>query len=180
MTLLSWARLATVAVVALIVQVAVLDQVVVLGAHPDLMIVLVGAAGAVGSPSRGAMIGFVLGLVADLVLPTPYGLSSLTFVLIGFTAGLVHTLPGDREGRSVQCVTSIAAAAAGTLLYAVIGALVGQSGFLGRNLADALLVVTAGAIVMAFPAVAAMHWTLKDADRAASGHAIPAGGSALN
>jgi rod shape-determining protein MreD len=175
---LSWGRFALVALVALVVQVAILDQIELIGAHPDVMIVLVGAAGAIGGPVRGAMLGFVLGLVADLVLPTPYGLSSLTFVLVGFAAGLVRSLPGDRDGRSAQAVTTVAAAALGTMLYAAIGELVGQSGMLSREAVFAMLIVTLGAIVIAVPADAAIRWVLSGADRAVSGHSMPAGGSA--
>jgi rod shape-determining protein MreD len=178
MTVLSWARFAGIAVVALIVQVAVLDQIVVLGAHPDLMITLVGAAGVIAGSARGASMAFVLGLFADLVLPTPYGLSSLTFVLVGFGAGLVRSLPGNRDGRSTEWATSVAAAAVGTLLYAVIGALVGQQGFLGRDAVYAVLVVALGAVVLAVPAVMVMRWIVRGGERAASGFAVPTGGSA--
>jgi rod shape-determining protein MreD len=178
MSLRSWARLALIALIAFVVQVAVLDQIVVLGAHPDVMIVLVGAAGVVGGPVAGGTVGFILGLVADLAQPTPYGLSSLTFVLVGFAVGLIRTLPGDRDGRSAQVAATVAAAAVGTIVYAVIGQLVGQSGFLGRQAADAMLVVTLGAIVLAPPGVAAMRWVLLHAERSAGSHAVPAGGSA--
>lgn len=178
MTALSWSRVALLALVALLLQVSVLDQVAVLGAHTDCFIVLVGAAGATGGSVRGAMIGFVLGLVADLTLPTPFGLSSLAFVLVGFGAGLIRSLPGDRDGRGAQAVTCIGAAAVGTLLYAALGQLVGQSGMLAREAVYAMLVVTVGALVFSLPAVRAMRWVLAAADRSASEHAMPAGGSA--
>jgi rod shape-determining protein MreD len=173
-----WGRVALVALVALLAQVGVLDQIVVLGAHPDVMVVLAGAAGAVGGPSRGAMIGFVLGLVADLVVPTTYGLSSLTFVLVGFAAGLVRSLPGDRDGRSVQVATCVAASAVGTLLYALLGALLGQSVSLGQQVVYATLVVTVGAVVLGVVASGVMRWALRGADRGEPAHPVPSGGSA--
>jgi cell shape-determining protein MreD len=145
-----------------------------------MMILLAAAAGAVCGSARGATIGFVLGLLADLVLPTLFGLSSLTFVFVGFGAGLVRSLPGDRDGRSMQVATSILAGAVGTLLYVLLGALVGQSGLLDREAIYAVLVVTVGAVVLAYPAVAAMRWVMRGADRAVSGHAVPSGGSATH
>lgn len=178
MTVQHWLRLAVVAVVALVVQVAVLDQIVVLAAHPDVMILLAGAAGAVCGPARGATIGFVLGLVADLVVPTPYGLSPLTFVLVGFGAGLVRSLPGDRDGRSMQVATCLLSGAAGTLCYAVLAALLGQPGMLDRQVVFSVLVVTVAAVLLAFPAVGALHWVARGADRGVAGHPIPSGGSA--
>jgi rod shape-determining protein MreD len=177
-TLLSWSRVVAVTVIGFLFQVTVLDQIVVLGAHPDVMIVLVGAAGAAAGPARGAMIGFVLGLAADLAVTTPYGLSALTFVLIGFAAGLIEALPGERT-FAMQVVTTIAASAIGTLAYALLGALTGQSSFLSSAAVYAMLVVTVGAFVLAPPAVALMRWIAKVADRVATGKVVPSGGSAL-
>jgi len=174
----AWGRLVVVAIVALIAQVGVLDQITVLGAHADVMVVLAGAAGAIAGPSRGAMIGFVLGLVADLVVPTTYGLSSLTFVLVGFAAGLVRSLPGDRDGRSIQLATCIAAAAVGTFVYALLGALLGQSIALDRQVVVVALVVTLGSVVLGAPAVETVRWALSGADRAEAAHPVPSGGSA--
>jgi len=174
----SWSRLGAVALLALVVQVAVLDQLVVHGAHPEVLVLLAAAAGAVAGSQRGAMIGFVIGLVADLVLPTPYGLSALTYVLVAFAAGGVRSLPGDRDGRSLQVATCIAGAAGGTLCFAVLGDLLGQPGMLDRQGAVVVLVVTVGALVLAFPSVAALRWVVRGADRSVTGHAIPSGGSA--
>ena len=47
------------------------------GVHPDIMVLLPILAGLVGGPARGASMGFASGLVADLFLPTPFGLSAL-------------------------------------------------------------------------------------------------------
>ncbi|HVC24702.1 MAG TPA: rod shape-determining protein MreD [Acidimicrobiales bacterium] len=176
--LASWSRLALVALVGLVLQVAVFDQIVVHGAHPDVLVLLAAAAGAVAGSARGATIGFVVGLVADLVLPTPYGLSALAFVLVGFAAGLVRTLPGDRDGRGVQVATCVAGGTAGTLLYAVLGDLLGQPGMLDRQGAVVVLVVTAGAFVLAAPCVGSLRWVMGAADRTLEGHPMPSGGSA--
>ncbi|MDA8035218.1 MAG: rod shape-determining protein MreD [Actinomycetota bacterium] len=178
MTLTSWARLVLVLLAGLVLQVAVVDQVTVLGAHADLMVLLAAAAGLVAGPERGGLVGFVVGLVADLVVTTPYGLSSLTFVLIGFGFGLLHRAPSSREGRTAQVAACVAAGAAGTVLFAFLGALVGQSGMLGRTAVDAVVVVTLGAVVLAWPALWAIRWSLGSAERAAAGYGVPSGGSA--
>lgn len=179
MTATSWARLALVLLAALVVQVAVVDQILVRGTHADLMVLLVGAAGLVAGPQRGAITGFLVGLVADLVVTTPYGLSSLTFVLVGFTFGLLRLAPTAREARSVQVALCVAAGAAGTILYAFLGAVLDQSGMLGRTALDAVVVVTIGGLVLAWPAVWAMRWTFQGVDRATAGYRVPSGGSAL-
>ena len=178
MTATSWARIVLVLLAALVLQVAVVDQIVVLGAHADVMVLLAGAAGLVAGPQRGAVIGFVVGLVADLVVTTPFGLSSLTYVFVGFGFGLLRLTSAARETRTVQVAACIVAGATGTLLYAFLGALVGQSGMLGRTGLDAVVVVTLGSLVLAWPALAALRWAFRGADRAVGGFGMPSGGSA--
>src|SRR5579875_2967657 len=58
-----WGRLGVVVVGALIAQVGVLNGVVVLGAHPDVMVLLPVAAGIIAGPQRGAIVGFVVALL---------------------------------------------------------------------------------------------------------------------
>ena len=66
------------------------------GVHPDIMVLLPIVAGIVGGPARGTSMGFGAGLVADLFLPTPFGLSALVGSLVGFAVG-VTTLALDRS-----------------------------------------------------------------------------------
>ncbi|HUZ19560.1 MAG TPA: rod shape-determining protein MreD [Acidimicrobiales bacterium] len=174
---LGWARLAIVVVVGVVAQVSVLDQLVVLGAHPDLMVLLAAAAGLAGGPQSGAMVGFTVGLVADLFVDTPFGLSSLTFVIVGYAVGLLRSIPAGRELGSAQVAACVVTGAAGTLLYAVLGALAGQSGMLGHDTANAVLVVMVGSLVLAPIALACLRWVFSGG-RARAGYPVPSGGSA--
>ncbi len=178
MTPSSSARFALVALLALVVQVGVLDQIVVLGAHPDVMIVLAASAGLVLGAERGATLGFFLGLVADLVLPSPYGLSALAYVFIAFGAGLLRQLPGDRDTRGVQAAACVAVSALGTVLYALLGGLIGQSGMLSGQLVYVTLVVTLGSVVLAVPSLATMRWVQRATERGEATYPVPSGGSA--
>ena len=69
-------------VVLVVITFVVVQQTLVLdlrlgGIHPDIMVLLPIVAGIVGGPATGASMGFGAGLVADLFLPTPFGLSAL-------------------------------------------------------------------------------------------------------
>ena len=66
-------RALLVVVVALALQLTVVLDVRVSGVHPDLMVGLAIAAGLAGGTQRGAIIGFLSGVVLDLFLPTPLG-----------------------------------------------------------------------------------------------------------
>ncbi len=173
----SWLRFAVVLICALVFQVTVLDQIVILGAHPDVMVLIPAAAGLVAGPERGAVVGFVTGLVADLVVSLPFGLSALTFTLVGFGVGLLGMIPASRNDASARFGCCVAAAALGTALYALFAALVNQSGVLGSTAAAAVLVVTLGALVLAYPVIAILGWVLADTSAASY---VPSGGSALS
>jgi rod shape-determining protein MreD len=174
----NWARLLVVVVVGLLLQVCVLDEITVFGAHADVMVLIAAAAGMAGGPERGALGGFVAGLFADLVVNLPYGLSPLTFVLVGFAAGLVRSSVVSSDIGGAQFVATALAGIAGTLLYGVIGAITGQHGMLGAQMEEALFAVFLGSLVLTYPALAGLRWVFSGT-REKSALPIPPGGSAM-
>jgi rod shape-determining protein MreD len=177
-TLRAWGRLALVAVTAAVVQVALLDQIVVAGAHPDLFLLLAIAAAMAAGAQRGAVIAFVFGLVADLFVPTPYGLSCLTFVLVAFAVGLAAEVPTARAPVGLQLATGFLGGIGGTLLFAGLATLIGQPSVPHHQLIDIATVVTIGCVVMVIPAYKVMEWTVAAAPGGRHDPAAYAGGSA--
>lgn len=173
MTTADVARYSIVVFVVLVVQHTLLDSVRVSGAHPDAMLLLVVAAGYVGGPERGATIGFFTGLVADLLLPTTFGLSALVGALLAFATG-VATAGLVRTSRSMAVITFTAATVAGLVTYAILGAVLGHPGMLTADLAPALVMATPSAAVLALPVLALVRWAVPPAVPAAAG-AAPTG-----
>ena len=173
----SWVRFAAVGLLALVLQVGVLDQIVIAATHADLMLVLAVAAGVVLGPQQGATVAFFLGLLADCVVELPFGLSSLTYVLVAFSMGLASGVAAGRDRASADHALCIVGAAAGTLLYALLGALLGQPGMLGAQTAVTVLIVTVGAAILGVPAIWSARWAAAGSDRHVL--AVPPGGSAL-
>jgi len=159
MTVRMWLRLASVLAIAALVQVAILDGIVVAGAHPDLMLTVAIAAGLALGAQRGAVVGFVAGLVADLFLPTPFGLSALSFVLVAFFVGLASALSGGRASIAAQLTTALLAGIGGTLLFAVLATLIGQPSLPRHDLVQVVAMVSAGCIVLIVPAHRAIEWS---------------------
>ncbi len=178
MTVRTWGRLAVVALVAVILQAGVLDQIVVAGAHPDLFLLLAISAGLAGGPQRGAVMAFALGLVADLLVQTPYGLSSLSYVLVAFAVGLTAGLPAGRPPFGFRLATALLGGVGGTLLYAGLGTLIGQPSVSRHQLAVIVAVVTAGCLLLAAPAYRLLEWTVALAPGAHRDPAAFASGSA--
>ncbi|MGH9097485.1 MAG: hypothetical protein ACRDWB_08675, partial [Acidimicrobiales bacterium] len=95
------------------------------GAHQDIMVLLPMAAGLVGGPGRGATMGFGAGLVADCLLPTPFGLSAFIGTMIGYGVGLA-TVAVDRSSWWLPTVGALVSSVVYEVLYPVFGSILGQ------------------------------------------------------
>jgi len=128
--------------VTLLVQQTLALDVRIAGAHPDVMLALPIAAGLVGGPEKGALVGFAAGVATDLFLPTPFGLSALVYCLVGFAVGQAAGVQGDHSVWVVAPGVAVISSAIAVMLYAVLGALLGQNQMLKVDLAAVVLVVS--------------------------------------
>jgi rod shape-determining protein MreD len=152
-------KLVLVVFVTLLVQSTIGVDITIFGAHPDLMLLLPIAAGIAGDAEEGAVMGFVAGLASDLLLPTPFGLSALVFCLVGFAVG-ASTGAVTREVWWFPPLVALAASAVAVMLYAVIGAVLGQEQFLRVDLAAIVAVVAIVNAILAAPAIRVVGWAL--------------------
>jgi rod shape-determining protein MreD len=121
------------------------------------MILLPIVAGLIGGPARGATIGFGTGLVADLFLPTPFGLSALIACLVGFATGLA-TQALDRTAWWLAPVAGLAGSALYEIVYGALGSVLGQPQMLHVALVRIIVVVSVTNAVLALVAVRLMSW----------------------
>ena len=159
MTALLRGRVVLVVALALVIQEALLSGLKIHGAHPDLMLLLPIVFGLVGGSERGAVVGFAAGLLTDLFVDTPFGLSILTYTVIGFAVGLTE---GDRLGGGWWMTPLVAtvASAAGVVLYAGLGAALGQGQMLHQHLLTVTAVVAVVNGLLAAPAVRLTRWAM--------------------
>ncbi|MYW03426.1 rod shape-determining protein MreD [Streptomyces sp. SID3343] len=115
-------------VIGLVVQVSVLARLGLPGAVPDLLLVIVVALAMTYGPTSGCVIGFSAGLCADLAPPADHAAGRYAFVLClaGYFAGLFASRSTRRSILTPIMVVAVAAAAT-TMLYAGVGALVGDT-----------------------------------------------------
>ncbi|GHD30814.1 rod shape-determining protein MreD [Streptomyces galbus] len=116
-------------VVALVVQVSVLARLHLPGAVPDLLLLTVLALAMVYGHVAGALVGFGAGLLADLAPPADHaaGRYALVLCVIGYAAGLVKPENGRLKSATAPMLVVVGAAVGSTLLYAGVGALVGDT-----------------------------------------------------
>ncbi|WP_149183116.1 rod shape-determining protein MreD [Streptomyces sp. TRM49041] len=133
----------TLVVVALVLQVAVLARLQLPGAVPDLLLLTVLGLAFVYGHVSGALIGFGAGLLADLAPPADHAVGRYALVLcvIGYVAGLTKPENGRLRSATGPMAMVVASAIGSTLLYAGVGALVGDTG--ARHVGLVSLILTA-------------------------------------
>ncbi|HEX2426967.1 MAG TPA: rod shape-determining protein MreD [Gaiellaceae bacterium] len=124
MTATGWLRALAVVFVAALLQVVIVSSFVVGGGTPDLLLVVVVALGLLRGSSAGALLGFLGGLVVDVVTLGTLGVTSLVLTLAGFWAGRYGETTGrNRRFAPILAVGSITvlAVAFGYVLHYLLG-----------------------------------------------------------
>jgi rod shape-determining protein MreD len=161
-----WAKLPPVLFVALVLHTAVLPDTRLFGVAAEAMLLLAVVAGIEGGSQRGAVVGFVAGLLADLFVQTPFGLSALAYSLTGYAVG---GLQGSilRASPWIPVATSAVASGGGMVVLALTGAVVGQSHMVTGDLWQVAIVVAVLNGALSLVVVPVMRWAI--AERAAPG-----------
>jgi rod shape-determining protein MreD len=152
-------RVALVIFFVLMVQQTVMVALRIDGAHPDLLWLLPITAALLDGPETGAIVGFWAGLTFDLVLPTPFGLSALVGCVLGYAVGALTTAADDRA-TWLKPVAAVAGSIAADMLFAVLGAILGQGEMVQVDFLALFLVVGVSSLVLVFPVGRLMRWAL--------------------
>jgi rod shape-determining protein MreD len=149
-------RAALVLVAALVLQISLVSDLRIADAIGDLMLVVVIAAGLTGGADRGVTYGFAAGVLYDLVLDTPFGLSALTYALVGYAVGLAGAALGRTSGWW-PLVIAAAAAMTQTVLYTCLGILIGTA-FPLDDVPGIGLALAVVAALLVTPALRVLWW----------------------
>jgi rod shape-determining protein MreD len=117
-------RIAALSVALVFVQVGVISEVPVFGVTVDLSPLLVAFVGLMCGSTLGAVTGFAVGLLVDLMLVQTLGVTSLVFTVIGYWAGRLRELR-DPQAALTPLLVGGAAAATALVGYSVIEFLLG-------------------------------------------------------
>ena len=159
---MTWlARWPPVLLIAVVLHTAVLPEVRVLGVAPDVLLLLAVVAGVVGGPRHGLLVGFAAGVLADLFVQTPFGLSALAYSVTGYVVG---TVQGSvlRTAWWMPPATAAVASGLGVLLFALMGAVVGQDHLLTGRLPVVALVVGLAGGVLSLGALRVVRWASEE------------------
>ena len=156
------ARASLLLVVAVVLQTSLVSDLGVFDATGDIMLLVAIGAGIVGGPDRGAWYGFFAGLLYDLMLDTPVGLSALTYCIVAYMVG---ALQGSvlRATWWIPVLTAFVASVLGIAFYVVLGRMVGQSWSFGDVPRIAAVVAVFNALLV-LPVTRVMRWAVGTTD----------------
>ena len=138
-------RLIAIFLTIFLVQIAIVPHFRLFGYIVDLPLILLILVSLHLNPQNGALVGFLTGLLVDLVLHTPFGMTALTFSLAGYGTSSVASQVAERN-LFVRSLTVALLSATATSLFACIGALIGLE-YVTRRELGAIALVTAIAAV---------------------------------
>ena len=166
-------RLALVVVLVVAVQAAVIVNLRLAAAHPEIIWLLPMSAALLGGAEYGALVGFVAGLALDCTLATPFGLSAFVGVLLGYGLGQIAERSGLAADGGVWWLVPVlgfVSCLIAVLAYAVFGIVLGEDQFSGVNYAAITVVVSLGGALFALPIWWLTGWAL--GSRRGAHHAV--------
>ena len=117
-------RIMALSVVLVFVQVGVISEVPVFGVTIDVSPLAVAFVGLLCGSTLGAVTGFAVGLLVDLMLVQTLGVTSLVFTVIGYWAGRLRELR-DPQAALTPLLVGASAATVALVGYSVIEFLLG-------------------------------------------------------
>lgn len=153
-------RVAAVGFVLLALQRTIFSELRPGGVALQVMLALAAAAGAAGGPQKGALAGFLLGLMYDLASSTPLGSSSITMGLGAYVAGYATSIAVDPQWWLAAMFTGLGAAV-GEAAVPVVRAFTGQEQMVGPRFGVTVAIVAAGAAVLSPVLVPIGRWCMR-------------------
>ncbi len=152
-----WGRGAVAVALLFFVHEAVLRGLRIDGVRPDILLGAGLVAAIIGGPELGAVMAFVLEVLADLFVNTPLGLSALAACTVAFLAGSVRLTLGAHTRYAVPVLTFLGSIAA-IVLWALVGTVLGLPALLHPHLVTVALVVAIVNLVVCAPLAVLMRW----------------------
>lgn len=153
-------RLVPVGMILIAIQRAVFVEHTVLDVKVQLVLAFVAAAGAAGGSERGAIAGFTLGTMFDLIEGTPVGSTALPMLVAGVVAGLLALVVADPQWWLAAIFVALGAAA-GEAMMPVVRLFIGESDPWPPDMATVVPVVALSSALLSPLLVPIARWCLR-------------------
>ncbi len=155
-------RLVALAFVTVVLQQAAVSQITVFGVSADLTPLVVMSVGLLTGSMLGAITGFGVGLLVDLVFVQTLGVTSLLYIAIGYWSGRVRELRDPAHGLIPLAMGAAATAFAG-IGMALIQFLLGVDAPVSLLLVQQIFITILVNTLIALPVYAAVRRVLRGA-----------------
>ena len=156
-----WVRYFLLIVSLLVLQTALFPSLRVFGAAPDLLLVATIAVAYERGPEYGAVFGFVSGLAIDCFLSSPFGVSALTFALVGYGVGVFQS-GMLRSSRWIAPILGGVGGLIGGAIWVVVAALAGQEDLFTTYTARIIVLAAIYDALVAFLIFPFARWACAD------------------
>ena len=156
-----YARLVLIGLMFLALQTTVFNDMRPFGVCLQVMILLAVSAGLARGSDTGAIAGFIIGLLYDMVLTTPMGLCAAVFAVVGYLAGVGQSLVYEPTWWTRMLLGSVASAI-GMILLPIAFTLTGATGILNLHVLFVALVVGVFNAVLSIPTERLCRWALTE------------------
>ena len=162
---MSWLRYFLVILTLVVLQTTLFPDLRVFGAVPDLLLVATIAVGYERGPEAGAVFGFVGGLAVDCFLSSPFGVSALSFSLVGYGVGVFQS-GLLRSSRWIAPILGGVGGLVGGALWVVIAAVAGKDDLITVYSARIVALAAAYDALLALVIFPFVHWACGNHDLA--------------
>jgi cell shape-determining protein MreD len=126
----------------------------------EVMMATAAAAGVAGGSERGALVGFVFGVMYDLAEGAPLGSAAVAMTVAGIVGGLLALIAADPHWWLGAIFTALGTAA-GVVMIPIVRTFIGETAPVGDRLVAVLPVVTIAAALMSPLLVPLARWCLR-------------------
>ncbi|HWF50845.1 MAG TPA: rod shape-determining protein MreD [Solirubrobacteraceae bacterium] len=155
-------RVLVVGFLAVVIQVAAVSQISIFGVSADLSPLVVMSVGLLAGSTIGAMMGFGMGLLVDMMLVQTLGVTSLLYIAIGYWSGRLRELR-DPAHELVPLGVGAAATAVAGIGMAIIQFLLGVDAPVSLLLLQQILLTVLVNSLIALPVYAVVRRALNPA-----------------
>jgi rod shape-determining protein MreD len=171
-------RLAALGLLTVLVQLSFSSQVTVVGANPDLSVLVVISLGLLAGSLPGAVAGFAIGLLTDLLLFETLGATALALLAAGYAAGRYREAVGPPT-RPITALLGGGLTLLSLLVFASIQAMLRIGADVSPLVARDILVTSLLGAALALPVLTGVRRLLRpalidEASRRASRPVAPA------
>lgn len=153
-------RLIPVGMVILAIQRALFIEHTVLDVKLQLVLAFVAACGVVGGSERGAVAGFFLGTLFDLIEGTPVGSTTIPMLVAGVVAGSLALITADPQWW-LSAIFVALGAATGEAMMPVVRLFIGEESPWPRDTATVVFIVAISSAALSPLFVPIARWCLK-------------------